>query len=239
MEERRAEVGLNFHRISSLIFFALLCVSGCGQKPRTSPPEKTKSDVAGKKEKTEPSKSSLSDLVPKPSTNAKKDSPEAVFEAFKDAMAAGEYEKVYDLLVKREQAKLDENAKKFKATVDKNTPHPTQMARLQKFGLKKEQVMNPAGRDMLRLSLALVAMLMESSQEQKGEKKDGMSVIKEMQEATKKVKLLNVKMALDKKTALLRVIDSKANKKDIKLEKEGNQWKLTSLTTFEPAPAKK
>ena len=57
--------------------------------------------------------------------------------------------------------------------------------------------------------------------------------------AAKKVKLLNVKMSPDKKTAFLAIMDSKANKKDIKLEKEGNQWKLTSLTTFEPAPKKK
>lgn len=151
--------------------------------------------------------------------------PEEAFNNMTSAMANGEFEKVYDCVIKDTQKKFDEQAKQLAKQMGAQKIKPEDVAQIKKIGLDPEKLKNPTGRDVLRIGILMAQMMMEAFQSKdKNAKK--IDFIEEIKKSAQKIKITKVTMAADKKSAIINYTDDKGKAKAEKAILEDGVWKL-------------
>lgn len=149
--------------------------------------------------------------------------PEDTFNAFKDTVANGEFEKMYDFFSSKEQKNMDAQVGQLQKTIGTHFSKPADKEKLKKYGVTDEKLKSMTGRDVMRVSLAMGQAMAEMFTP-KG--KPVPDTMKEMKDEIAKTKLISSKISADGKTAILAVQNAKGKTEDSQMILENGQWKL-------------
>ncbi len=149
--------------------------------------------------------------------------PEDTFNMFKEAVASGEFEKMYDCFSSKQQKQYDAQVPQLQKAIAAHLNKPADKAKLAKLGITDEKIKNMKGRDVMRISLAMGQVMAEMFTP-KG--KPVPDTVKEMQAEIAKTKLVSSKINADGKTAVVVVQNPKGKTEDSQMVLENGQWKL-------------
>lgn len=192
-----------------VVFIAALFMAGCGGNSGGGGDKAGNGETSGGGETAQEEK--------------RMSTPEDTFNMFKEAVASGEFEKMYDCFSSKQQKQYDAQVPQLQKAIAAHLNKPADKAKLSKLGLSDEKIKNMKGRDVMRVSLAMGQVMAEMFTP-KG--KPVPDTVKEMQAEIAKTKFVSSKINADGKTAVVVVQNPKGKTEDSQMVLENGQWKL-------------